>query len=81
MKDQVAYLYSSKVSLQVRCLRETDNEMERGMTEGRYQLVYFSPESVLASQKWKEISTEEPYASSLVAFVVDEVHCVKKWFR
>ena len=78
MKDQVA-LYSSKGVSAAYISRETDYEMARGVTEGRYQLVYFSPESLLCSRKWRETLTEEPYASNLVAFVVDEAHCVKKW--
>ena len=73
MKDQVA-LYSSNGTSAAYISQETEYEMARGVTEGRYQLVYFSPKSLLCSQKWGETLTGKPYASSLVAFVLHPRH-------
>ena len=79
MKDQVA-VYSSKGLAAAYVSSEPENRlMRQGVLEGRYQLVFISPESLFASGKWREMLQEEPYVSRLVAFVIDEAHCVKKW--
>ena len=47
--------------------------------DGFYQLLFISPEVLIESKKWRVMFREEPYASKIVAFVVDEAHCVKQW--
>ena len=56
MKDKV-HLYSSK-GASATYINWERLQTARGVTEGRYQLVYFSPHAV--SQKWKETLTGEP---------------------
>ena len=46
---------------------------------GLCQLVYISPESLLYNQHWRELLRTTVYQRNLVALVVDEAHCVKKW--
>ena len=46
------------------------------MKSGEFQLVLFSPEALLSIRRWRELLQGHLYSS---AFVVDEVHCVKKW--
>lgn len=46
---------------------------------GGYQLLYVSPESLIRNPLWREILSSALYKDSLVAFVVDEAHCVKHW--
>ena len=46
---------------------------------GDYQLVYFTPETLLDKKKWRRMLLGNVYASRLQAFVVDEAHTVKKW--
>ena len=53
--------------------------MKLGVLSGAYQLVFFSPEAVLNQKKWRYLLRQEPYISDLMALVVDEAHCVKKW--
>ena len=51
-----------------------------GLVEkGRYQLVYVSPESLIGGNTWREMLRNNVYQENLVAFVVDEAHCVKRW--
>ena len=45
---------------------------------GQYQLVLFSPEALLGVRRWREMLLSETYSSRIVAFIVDEAHCVKK---
>ena len=47
--------------------------------KGCYQLVYISPESLLRENRWREMLRSDVYQKNMVAFCVDEAHCVKKW--
>ena len=78
MKDQVASL--SKKGLAVGCITQESSDEERAkVKDGQYQLVLFSPEALLSVRRWRDLLQGESYSSRIVAFVVDEAHCVKKW--
>ena len=47
--------------------------------EGKYQLLFVSPESLMRNSLWREVLSSKLYKQSLVAFVVDEAHCIKYW--
>ena len=51
----------------------------RSVENGEVQLVYTSPECLLGNRRWRSMLCSEAYRTRLVAFVVDEAHCVKKW--
>ena len=46
---------------------------------GKYQLVYKSPEWLSTDVHWRDVLQSPIYEASLVAFAVDETHCVTKW--
>ena len=46
--------------------------------DGLYDLVFISPEQLLTKWCWREVLHSELYLN-MMAFVVDEAHCVKKW--
>ena len=50
-----------------------------GVLNGEYELVYISPELLLRKKCYRMMGMSEAYSDSLVALVVDEAHCVKKW--
>ena len=78
MKDQVATL--SGRGLSVGCVTSESSVAEKDkVSNGQYQLVLFSPEALLSVRRWREMLRDETYTSRIVAFVVDEAHCVKKW--
>lgn len=78
MKDQVTTL--SARGLAVGCVtRESSDEEKAKVKNGQYQLVMFSPEALLTVRRWREMLQDEMYNSRIVALVVDEAHCVKKW--
>ena len=78
MKDQVATL--SAKGLSVGCITRESSDSERAMVlSGQYQLVLFCPEALLIIRWWKEMLPSEVYKSRIVAFVIDEAHCMKKW--
>ena len=57
---------------------ENDGSLE-AICDGNYQLVFFSPESLLTNMTWRDIFGSPVYQKNLVALVVDKACCVKKW--
>ena len=47
---------------------------------GHYQLVYFTPEILINNKKWRKMFETDVYQERLKGFIVDEAHCVKKWY-
>ena len=59
---------------------DADNDLSVDeICEGKYQLVFMSPESLLTDPKWRDMVQSPIYQEDLVALVVHEAHCVKKW--
>ena len=60
---------------------EQDNDyVKESVLKGDYQVVYFTPEMILGSKRWREMLVGEVYSKHLRTFVVDEAHTVKKWY-
>ena len=57
---------------------QVNPEVVRGVVDGNFQLIFFSPEMLL-SRRWRRVLLSEPFQSHLVGLVVDEAHCVKSW--
>lgn len=72
MKDQAASFSLKGASI----TKDTAEEERSRVQKGCYQVFFFSPESLLCGSRWLH---EDPYYSHVVAFVIDEAHCVKKW--
>lgn len=56
-----------------------NEEMKRGVCEGKYQLVFFTPELLLDCKKWRRVISSDVYSTKLKGFVIDEAHCIAKW--
>ena len=65
--------------LTVEYVGASDDSSHERITQGLCQLVYMSPESLICNLHWRELLRTELYQRNLVAVVVDEAHCVKKW--
>ena len=75
MKDQVTNLKAKGVEavyVGERC------DMNR-VYEGRYPIIFISPEALLTDSKWRDVLLSQVYQHHLMAVVIDEAHCVKKW--
>ena len=72
-RSKVCILPSSVTSVDPR-------KMQLGILSGDYQLVFISPESILSNRRWRDLLRQEPYASHIITLLVDETHCVKKWY-
>lgn len=44
-----------------------------------YQLVYFAPEMIINNKKWRRVIKGDVFTEGWKAFIVDELHRVKKW--
>ena len=77
MKDQVRQMTERNVKAVY--VGEIDDATETEVCEGQFQLVYLSPEALLTNATWCDMLQSPVYQSNLVALVVDEAHCVKKW--
>ncbi len=49
------------------------------ISEGKYSLLYSSPEALFTSDQWTEMIMEPPLSNCLAAIAIDEAHCVYKW--
>lgn len=59
---------------------QSDEEAVKKVLSGQVQLVYISPESIIGNTKFRNMLLSSAYQEHLVAFVVDEAHCVKTWY-
>ena len=42
--------------------------------------MFISPEALFLATEWRRMLAGDLYGKNLVGFVVDEVHCMKKWY-
>ncbi len=56
----------------------TSEDVKQGVYNGKYSLVFFTPELLLQERRWRELITSSVYMQRIKAFIVDEAHCVKK---
>ena len=82
MQDQVAIFNQKGISsVCVSDKQDTSRESRHKIFMGQYQLVFMSPESLFCNLDWRRMLSTDIYMSNvnLIAFIVDEAHCVKKW--
>ena len=80
MKDQTAAFNQLGISsVCVSDKEETSKELKQKILRGQHQLVFMSPESLFCNLLWRRMLSTSIYSKNLIAFVIDEAHCVKKW--
>lgn len=42
--------------------------------------MFISPEALFLATEWRRMIAGDLYGKNLMEFVVDEAHCVKKWY-
>ena len=57
-----------------------DKGQQETVLRGEAQIVFIGPELLLKNATWREMLRTPIYRTNLVAFVIDEVHCVTKWY-
>ena len=58
---------------------QDDLDTLKDVKTGKVQLLYISPESLLRNPQWRDMLLCSVYQDNLVAFVVDEAHCIAQW--
>ena len=58
---------------------QKDDEASAKVINGDIQLVYITPKSLLNTKRYRQMLQTNFYQEKMVAFVIDEVHCVKTW--
>ena len=56
-----------------------DRAQQERILRGEVQVLYIGPELLMLNTLWRDMLTTPVYKENLVAFVVDEAHCVAKW--
>ena len=51
-----------------------------GLCSGDYQIIFVSPESLFHGTKMRKLLCTDIFHENLVAYVIDEAHCVLKWY-
>lgn len=79
MKDQVSSFQSRGITAAFCGSEQRDKDTQEGIRGGRFQLVYATPEALVDSAWYRCMLLESVWQENLVAFVVDEAHCIKTW--
>ncbi len=78
MADQVSTLHKKGMKA-IHVSGDLDETVISDIYEGKFQVLFFSPEQLLRNTVWRDMLRTSVYEENLVGFVVDEAHCVKKW--
>ena len=54
-------------------------EVLNDIEQSKLTFVYISPESTLASERWRNTIDSQIYQDRLIGVAVDEAHCVTEW--
>ena len=52
----------------------TDKSVLDEVSQGNFQLVFFTLEMLIGSKRWRNMLTGDLYSERLKAFVIDEAH-------
>ena len=83
MDDQVRFLSGKGISSVALGGRENHSDhdtIREGITQGHYQIIFTSPERLLADKEWRDIFQCELLHECVVGLIIDEAHCVHKWY-
>ena len=58
---------------------QKNEEVLKGIRDGIYKLVFFTPEMLLLNKCWRQLLMTQVYSENLRAVIVDEAHTIKKW--
>ena len=79
MMDQQAKYAPKGIKVQFVGEVQSDPGAKDVVLEGRAQLVFISPESLIRKKVYRNMLLSSQYKRDMVALVVDEAHCIKTW--
>ena len=81
MKDQVNSITAMGLSaIHISDRQFISTTVKQSVKNGEYQLIFISPEALICCMEWRSMLSTKIYQNNLVAFVIDEAHCIKKWY-
>lgn len=81
MKDQVASITAMGLSaIYISDKQSTNASLKQSIKNGEYQIIFMSPEALICNMEWRSMLSTHIYQENLIAFVIDEAHCIKKWY-
>ena len=79
MHDQAQKLLGVR-NVKVLVLRDEDaDKLDHDLAKG-WTHIFASPEALLQSVKWRKLLLDPNLVNNLVALVIDEAHCIVKWY-
>ena len=79
MMDQRSKFTHRGISCEFIGQLQQDVTAMKAVREGKCQLVYISPESLLRNPQWRDMLQSTVYQSHLVGLIIDEAHCIVQW--
>ena len=58
---------------------QQDRTVYAEIRTGKVQLIYMTPEVIADNEHQRSLLQEQEVLENLVAFVVDEAHCIQTW--
>jgi ATP-dependent DNA helicase RecQ len=82
MNDQVKTLKKKDVNAVAVIGDEhsSNDDLKQAVAEGQYQVIYTTPEVLLTNKSWSDVFQSDYICQKLVGLIIDEAHCVKKWY-
>lgn len=56
-----------------------DEQLKASVMSGEFQLLFIGPELLLLNPLWRTTVRVPVYIEKLVAFAIDEAHCIAQW--
>ena len=78
IKDQVLRLNSLGITA-ISLAEIATEEQTKEVKNGKYSIVFGSPEVWLGDEKWRKVAMSELYRKSVRAVAVDEAHVICHW--
>ena len=78
IQDQVATISALGITTVCTTDKETSSSaVTLAVRKGEYQIIFIT---LFLSTRWRNILSTVTYRSNLVGFIIDEAHCIKKWY-
>ena len=78
MKDQVKNLQQKGIKASFIGGGQEEGNLQR-ILKGEMNIVYSSPEAMMANDQWREMVSSPIYQRSVIAVAVDDAHCITHW--
>lgn len=79
MLDQKARFIPSGITAEFLGELQQDEHAVKRVREGEHQLVFVTPENLFHGQAVRGLLASHTFREKIVAFIVDEAHCILKW--